>query len=93
MKSIENRLRRIEKAKEREPPHDLFGKYYDTLTNADKLRFWRYVYGDDMTIARAEQIEVNHVSGTLHFVCNIKPGDIELPGLDDDWLASFDRLY
>ena len=90
MKSIKARLETAERKQEREPPFDLAGRYYDTLTQAEKRRFWKYYYGDSYTVEQAEHLEVKHISGTLHFICDIKPGDLPFPELDE-WEAALDR--
>lgn len=79
---IKNRLKKAEKIQEREPPLDLIGRYYDTLTQAEKRRFWKYVYGDTYTLEQAERLEEKYISGTLHFTCELKPGGFSFPELD-----------
>lgn len=69
----------MEKAQEKKAPLDIIGKYYDTLSQAEKKRFWKYVYGDAYTMEQAEEIEVKFISGTLHFKCERKTWDIEFP--------------
>ena len=91
MKSIKARLETAERKQEREPPLDIIGRYYDTLTQAEKRRFWKYVYGDSYTLEKAEYIEKNYISGTLHFECTLKPGDFSFPELDA-WEAALDRM-
>ena len=90
MKSIQNRLKTAEKKQEREPPLDIIGRYYDTLTQAERRRFWKYIYGDSFSLEQAERIEKNYVSGTLHFLCELKISDIPFPELDE-WEAALDR--
>lgn len=92
MKAIENRVKAAEKRQEREPPLDLVGRYYDELSQEDKRRFWAYFYGNAYTMEEAERLELNFVSGTLHFECTLKPGDISLPELDG-WEVALDRLF
>ena len=70
------------KKQEREPPYDLEGRYYDTLDAAEKRRYWEYIYGDSFTLEEAELLEKKYISGTLHFECTLKLGDIRLPDLD-----------
>lgn len=81
-RKIKGRLLKLEKQPDRKPPFDLVGKYYDSLSPGDRLRFWSYTYGDAYTVEQAERLEVNYISGTLHFVCNLKPGDFDFPELD-----------
>lgn len=66
---------------------DITGRYYDELTQEEKIRFWRYTYSDNKTagevlIKKAERIE-KFISGTLHFICELKPEDFELPEIDE----------
>lgn len=81
-RTIKGRLSKLEERPDRKPPFDLIGRYYDTLSQEDKRRFWFYVYGDNYTVEQAERLEVDYISGTLHFVCNLKPGDFDFPELD-----------
>ena len=90
MKSLKARLKTAEKKQEREPPFDLEGRYYDELTQAEKRRYWKYYYGDSYTLEEAERLEMKYISGTLHFQCFLKPGDIPFPELDE-WEAALDR--
>lgn len=90
MKDIKARLKTAEKKQEREPPLDIIGRYYDTLTQAERRRFWKYIYGDSFTLEQAERLELKHISGTLHFECTLKPGDFSFPELDE-WEAALDR--
>ncbi len=90
MKSIKARLETAERKQEREPPLDIIGRYYDTLTQAERRRFWKYIYGDSFTLEQAERLELKHISGTLHFECTLKPGDFSFPELDE-WEAALDR--
>lgn len=76
MKSIKARIETAERKQEREPPFDLAGRYYDTLTQAEKRRYWKYYYGDSFTVEQAERLEVKHISGTLHFECTLSRGTI-----------------
>lgn len=91
MKGIKERLKAAEKKQEREPPFDIIGRYYDTLTQAEKRRYWKYIYGDSYTLEQAERIEKKYIQGTLHFVCELKISDISFPELDE-WEAGLDRM-
>lgn len=77
---IENRLRKLENRNT--IPFDVMGKFYDELSDINKRRFWKYIYGDTYTKEQAERLEVQYISGTLHFECNLKPGDFDFPELD-----------
>lgn len=91
MKNIKNRVKAAEKKQEREPPLDIIGRYYDELTQAEKRRYWKYVYGDSFTLEKAEYLEKNYISGTLHFECIMNPADYSFPELDA-WEAALDRM-
>ena len=60
MKNIKNRVKAAEKKQEREPPLDIIGRYYDELTQAEKRRYWKYIYGDSFTLEKAEYLEKNY---------------------------------
>lgn len=90
-KNIKNRLKELEKKEECKPPFDLIDKYYDELQQEDKVRYWRYWYGDTYSLQEAELLELNYISHTLHFKCDVKPSDIPLPELDA-WEASIMRM-
>ena len=91
MNAIRKRLKTAEKKQERKPPFDLIGRYYDELSQAEKRRFWKYIYGDNYTVKQAEALEVKYISGTLHFTCELKPEDYPFPELDA-WEASLQRM-
>lgn len=90
MRNEKTRLKAAEKQK-REPPLDIIGRYYDTLSQAEKRRFWKYVYGDAFPLEKAEYLEKKYISGTLHFECAMQPGDFSFPELDA-WEASIDKM-
>ncbi len=81
---IESRIKRLEKIKEGKPPTDLFGRYYDTLNDKEKRRFWRYVYEKPYSVAKAEEKEMQ-IRNSLHFICEQNAVDLilsQLPDLD-----------
>ena len=80
-KAIKKRLEKAEKRQQDIPPWDLFGRYYDELTKTEKKRYWWYIYHDSYDMKEAEAIELQYISGTLHFVCECHPGDYKLPDL------------
>ncbi len=88
MSSIQSRLKRLERIQAQKPPVDLFGQYYDELIEKDKIRYLRYVYGDDYkNLEYAERIE-QQARSTLHFICSSKEIDIDL---DSDLFAVLAR--
>ena len=88
MSSIQSRLKRLERIQAQKPPVDLFGQYYDELIEKDKIRYLRYVYGDDYkNLEYAEGIE-QQARNTLHFICSSKEYEIDF---DDDFLAALAR--
>lgn len=91
MKGIKERLAALERKQEQKPPFDLEGRYYDSLSDAEKRRYWRYFYGGTYTLEQAEALEMKHISGTLHFKCFLKPGDILFPAFDE-WKVALDRV-
>lgn len=79
--NIESRLQKLERIQTKKPPFYLFGQYYDELTETDKVRYMRYIYGSDYkSLEYAERIE-QQARNTLHFVCSSKDFGIDL---DDD---------
>ena len=90
-KAIKDRLRKAEARQQAKPPRDLCGRYYDELSKAEKERYWRYIYGDSYTVKQAEEIELRFIGGTLHFVCDLMPGDYDLPEIDA-WEARIRRM-
>ena len=88
MSSIQSRLKRLERIRAKKPPFYLFGQYYDELTEKDKIRYLRYVYGDDYkNLEYAQRIE-EQARNTLHFVCSSKEFEIDF---DDTFLAALAR--
>ena len=81
----------IERRLSKAPPFDLMGRYYDELTPDEKKRYWEYTYGGVYTVEQAEAIEKYFISGTLHFECEPRLSDIELPFLDE-WEAGLQEL-
>lgn len=69
-----NLRRRLKALEGKQPPFDLAGRYYDTLTPKERRRYWKYIYGSAYTVEEAERLEVLLVSGTLHFICTMEPG-------------------
>ena len=81
MSSIQSRLKMLERIQAKKPPVDLFGQYYDKLTETDKIRYMRYAYEKNYkSLKHCEKLE-SQVQGTLHFVCSSKDFGIDL---DDD---------
>ena len=86
--NIESRLQKLEKIQAQKPPVDLFGQFYDELSETDKIRYMRYIYDRDYkSLERAEQIE-QQAQNTLHFVCSSKEFEIDF---GDDFLAALAR--
>lgn len=88
MKDLKKRLEAVEQKQAQKPPLDIIGRYYDTLSEAEKRRYWRYIYGDSVTMEKAERLEMEQFSKTLHFECELCPGDYSFPELEafDAWL-------
>ncbi len=86
--NIESRLQKLEKIQAQKPPVDLFGQYYDELTETDKIRYMRYAYEKNYkSLKHCEKLE-SQVQGTLHFVCSSKDFGIDL---DNDFLEVLAR--
>ena len=86
--SIESRLQKLERIQAKKPPFYLFGQYYDELTETNRVRYMRYIYGSDYkSLEHAERIE-QQARNTLHFVCSSKEFEIDF---DDDFLAALAR--
>lgn len=86
--SVESRLQKLERIAAKKPPFYLFGQYYDELTESNRVRYMRYVYGSDYkSLKHCEKLE-SQVQGTLHFVCSSKEIDINL---DSDFFAVLTR--
>lgn len=81
-------------AQKQEPPFEVIGRYYDTLTPEEKSSYWRYIYGETFTAAQAEYLEKKFVSGTLHFICDLQPGDTlhEMDEWEDSLNRTLDRI-
>lgn len=80
----------MKKKRRQKPPVEIMGRYYDTLSPAEKRQFWKYIYGDSFTVKQAERMEVKYISRTLHFECTLKPADI-FPELEK-WEDTLDRI-
>ena len=86
--SVESRLQKLERIAAKKPPFYLFGQYYDELTESNRVRYMRYVYGSDYkSLKHCEKLE-SQVQGTLHFVCSSKEIDIDF---DSDLFAVLTR--
>lgn len=91
---IRARLKRLEEEQGRKPPYSLIGRYYDELSPEEKIRWWKYEYGDTYTREEAEAIELKYITHTLHFECMLDPSDYDLKELDEfeDFLNN-DRIW
>lgn len=91
---IRARLKHLEEEQERKPPYSLIGRYYDELSQDEKIRWWKYVYGNAYTLEEAEAIELQYITRTLHFECTLSPSDYDLPGLKEfDSFMNNDRIW
>lgn len=87
--SVESRLQKLERIQAKKPPFYLFGQYYDELTESNRVRYMRYVYGSDYkSLKHCEKLE-SQIQGTLHFVCSSKEIDIDF---DDTFLTELARM-
>lgn len=95
--SLEARLDAHNKAQDKDRgPEDLFGKYYDTLDDADKWRWWEYLYCNHMpfkTLEQYEEYELKHTVESLHFQCFNIPALMDFTALDDLMIEMDRRDY
>lgn len=71
-------------------PYEAIGSYYDELPTRTRDLYWLYRYDGAFTTSQAEALELRYGSGTLHFKCRLKGG--EMPEGLEDTLDEIDAL-